>query len=207
MLANLAKCIRCISLPSYHTLLLLFNWCTLIFGGQPIHFLLMGIGILFTSQMTLLDTHGSFHSKPSHMPIQCLTNSIPFQKNNLTLTSSVFKLIGGEYRSLAHLLTKLGIQFRHPCLHTHQQNAQAERKYLHIIEMGLSMLAQANLHLKFQQDAFSSAVFVINTLPTHVLYFHSPYQLLFGHTPDYSFLKVFCYSYFPYLYPYNHHNL
>lgn len=104
-------------------------------------------------------------------------------------------------------MTKLGIHFRHPCPHTHQQNGRAERKHLHIVEMGLSMLAQANLPLKFWWDAFNSAVFIINRLPAPVLNFLSPFQLLFGHIPDYSFLKVFGCSCFPYLRAYNHHKL
>lgn len=42
--------------------------------------------------------------------------------------------LGGwcEYRSLLPLLKDLGIVFRHPCPHTHQQNGRAERKHRHI---------------------------------------------------------------------------
>ena len=56
---------------------------------------------------------------------------------------------GGEYKSLSPLLQKLGIQFRHSCPHAHYQNGRAERKHRHIVELGLTLLAQANMPLRF----------------------------------------------------------
>ena len=56
---------------------------------------------------------------------------------------------GGEYRSRVPYLQNLGIHFRHPCPHTHQQHGKAERKHQHIVEIGLTLLAQAKLPLKF----------------------------------------------------------
>ena len=47
---------------------------------------------------------------------------------------------GGEYRSLAPLLAQLGIVFRHPCPHSHQENGKAERKHHYIVELGLLCL-------------------------------------------------------------------
>lgn len=127
-------------------------------------------------------------------------------KDNLILKLSVFKQIwGGEYRTLVPFLLKLGIQFRHPCPHTHQQNGRAERKHLHIVETGLSLLAQASLPFKFWWDAFVTSVFIINRLPTPILQNSSPFQCLFGRAPDYKFLKVFGCACFPYLRPYNSH--
>lgn len=70
---------------------------------------------------------------------------------------------GGEYISLLPLLENLGINFRHPCPHTHQQHGKAERKHQHIIETALTLLAQAELPLKFWWDACVS-VLVLNLL-------------------------------------------
>ena len=49
---------------------------------------------------------------------------------------------GGEYRSLSPLL-QLGIQFRHSCPYAHYQNGRAKRKHRHIVELGLTLFAQA----------------------------------------------------------------
>ena len=50
---------------------------------------------------------------------------------------------GGEFRPFLPILSSLGIQFRHLCPHVHQQNGRAERLHQHIVELGLTLLAQA----------------------------------------------------------------
>ncbi|KAG8500106.1 hypothetical protein CXB51_003624 [Gossypium anomalum] len=93
----------------------------------------------------------------------------------------------------------LGILHRVSCPHTSEQNGVAERKHRHIVETGLTLLAQANLPMKYWGYAFCSAVHLINRLPTPVLDGRSPYQSLFNHEPTYDHLRVFgCYC-FPYL--------
>ena len=54
------------------------------------------------------------------------------------------------------------------------------------MEIGLSLLAQSRLSSSFWVDAFVTAVFLINRLPTPVLHNDSPYAKLFQHSPDYS---------------------
>ncbi|KAJ4718927.1 Retrovirus-related Pol polyprotein from transposon TNT 1-94 [Melia azedarach] len=71
--------------------------------------------------------------------------------------------------------------------------------------MGLTLLAQASLPLKFWWDAFHTSVFLINRLPTPVLHRFSPYKKLHHVQPDYSFLKVFGCACFPFLRDYNKH--
>ena len=110
---------------------------------------------------------------------------------------------GGEYRSFLPYMQQKGIQFRHPCPHTHPQNGKAERKHRHIVEVGLCLLAQAHMSLDFWWEAFSSAVFLINRLPSVVLQFDSPFKCLFNQVPDYTFLKVFGCACYPYLRPYH----
>ena len=112
---------------------------------------------------------------------------------------------GCEYKSLLPILFCLGIQFTHPCLHTHQQNSKAERKHMHVVEMSLYLLANGSLPFKFWWDAFVSSTFTINRLPTPLIGHISQFQKLFGHVLDYSFLKVFGCAYFPYLCLYNNH--
>ena len=70
---------------------------------------------------------------------------------------------------------------------------------MHIVELGLTLLAKAGLPLKYWWDSFVSAVFIINRLPTPSLDQATPYYLLFQQAPYYSFFKTFgcsCYPYF-----------
>ena len=114
---------------------------------------------------------------------------------------------GGEFRSLSSVFSQLGIGFRHPCPYTHEQNGKVERKHRHIVEIGLTLLAQASLPLKFWWHAFASAVFLINCLPTPILHNISPFEAVHNRRPDYMQFKVFGCSCFPHLRPYNKHKL
>ena len=57
--------------------------------------------------------------------------------------------LGGEFRVLSDFLSQNGIKFRHSCPYTHHQNGLVERKHRHIIELPLTLLAQANLPCQF----------------------------------------------------------
>ena len=113
----------------------------------------------------------------------------------------------GEFRPFLSYLAEQGIQFRHPCPYIHHQNRKIERKHRHIVETGLTFLAQAHLPLKFWWNAFHTATFIINRLPTPILDNKSPFEKLFTKKPDYSVMRVFGCACFPYLRPYNHHKL
>jgi len=52
---------------------------------------------------------------------------------------------GGEYPSLHTYFENIGIQHRITCPHTSQQNKSVERKYRHIIEIGLSLLSHSHV--------------------------------------------------------------
>ncbi|KAI5336524.1 hypothetical protein L3X38_015792 [Prunus dulcis] len=73
--------------------------------------------------------------------------------------------------------------------------------------MGLCLLAQSRLPSSFWVEAFSTAVFLINRLPTPQLDNLSPYEKLLHRPPDYKFLKSFGCAYFPHMVPYNKHKL
>jgi histone deacetylase 1/2 len=53
-------------------------------------------------------------------------------------------------------------------------NKIAKRKHRHIVKVGLALLANASMPLKFWDDAFITATFLINMLPTKVLNFEIP---------------------------------
>ena len=52
---------------------------------------------------------------------------------------------GGEYQKLNSFFQKIGIVHHVSCPHAHQQNGSAERKHRLIVEVGLSLLAQASI--------------------------------------------------------------
>jgi hypothetical protein len=114
---------------------------------------------------------------------------------------------GGEFRSLNKFFENCGIVHRVACPHTHQQNGAVERKHRHIVETGLAFLYHASVPLRFWDDAFQTACYLINCLPTPILHQKSSFESLFHSSPDYSLLKIFGSACWPNLRPYNSHKL
>lgn len=74
----------------------------------------------------------------------------------------------------------------------HQQNGKVEQKHLHIVVVGLTLLAQANLPLEFWLEAFDEkSVYLINRLPSSTIQNNSPHMLFYNSLPNYSYVKTF----------------
>jgi len=126
-----------------------------------------------------------------------------------TQLSSVSNLIGvGNIRKIIiHFFHSLCIAHRVSCPHTHQQNGLAERKHRHIVETGLALLAHAHVPIKFWDDAFLTATYLINRMPTRVIDNTIPLEHLFHTPPNYTLLRVFGCACWPHLRAYNNRKL
>jgi hypothetical protein len=98
---------------------------------------------------------------------------------------------GGEYQKLNSFFQKVGITHLVSCSHARQQNCPAECKHNHIVEVGMSLLAYAYMPLKYWDEAFLTAVYLINRLLSHVIDSQTTGERLFGDKGDYSFLRIF----------------
>ena len=70
----------------------------------------------------------------------------------------------------------------------------------HILETVRTLLLAALAPPKFWCDAVQTAVYLINCLPSFVLGQTTPFGVLLGHTPSYSYLRVFgclCFVHIP----------
>ncbi|KAM1824444.1 hypothetical protein ACFX13_024030 [Malus domestica] len=116
---------------------------------------------------------------------------------------------GGEYKSHAftQFLAANGISQRFSCPKHPEQNGIAERKHRHIVETSIVMLSKSHMPNRFWFDACSTALYLINRLPTKLLSYASPYEKLFQKQPKYDTLKVFGCRCFPWLVPYMQNKL
>ncbi|KAD6796180.1 hypothetical protein E3N88_07076 [Mikania micrantha] len=114
---------------------------------------------------------------------------------------------GGEFRKLTPFLSSLGIQHRFSCPHTSEQNGMVERRHRHVVETGLTLLAQSNVPHRFWHFAFETAVYLINRMPSRTNSHTSPFEHLFKRKPDLSFLRVFGCQCYPHLRSYNTHKM
>jgi transposase InsO family protein len=111
---------------------------------------------------------------------------------------------GGEFTKqefIDHLLCN-GIVHLFSCPSTPEQNSIAERKHRHVVELGLAMMLNASIPKCFWVEAFLTATFLINRLPSPSLAMTSPYFLLHKKQPTYDLLRTFGCQCFPYLRPY-----
>ena len=114
---------------------------------------------------------------------------------------------GGEYEKLNSFFQKIGIAHHVSCPHAHQQNGSAERKHRDIVEKGLALLSQACMPLKFWDEAFLTATYLINRLPSKVINFQTPFERLYHKKPEYDALRVFGCACWPNLRPYHFRKL
>lgn len=68
-------------------------------------------------------------------------------------------------------------------------------------------MAHSHLPLKYWVEAFRTATYLTNRLPSKVIGNDTPLKRLFGIDPDYNFLKPFGCACFPFLRRYNTHKL
>jgi histone deacetylase 1/2 len=83
------------------------------------------------------------------------------------------------------------------------KNGSAERKHRRIVEVGLALLANASMPLKFWDEAFLTATFLINLLPRKVINHDTPVKRLLHSKPNYESLCIFGCACWPNLRPYN----
>ena len=145
---------------------------------------------------------------PIHCKSEVFSVFLGFKVQIETMLSLKIKCLrsdgGGEYvnNNFKKLLHECGIVHQLACPHTPEQNGCAERKHRHVVETGLTLLFNASMPLHYWVDAFSTATYLINRMPMRFLNFSSPWQQLFGNSPNYMTLKVFGCACYPWLRPY-----
>lgn len=65
----------------------------------------------------------------------------------------------------------------------------AERCYHHLVDTALTLMSHASFPNNLWPDAFHTATFLINRLPTPTLNGKSPYEIVYDTTPSYKILE------------------
>ncbi|XP_073136981.1 uncharacterized protein [Henckelia pumila] len=112
-----------------------------------------------------------------------------------TQHSSVIKFfrcnLGGEYtyNNFSQLLASDGTIHQTSCTDTPQQNGVVERKHRHLVEIARSFMLSAEVPSVYWGEAVLTASHVINRIPISHNSGLSPFEKLYGHSPDYSSLR------------------
>ena len=106
---------------------------------------------------------------------------------------------GGEFTSneMKEFYNNHGILLETSYPRTPQQNGVVERKHRHLLETARALMFEASLPKRFWGECVLTSAFLINRLPSKVIQNKTPYEIVFGHKPDYDFLKIFgCLAYY-----------
>ena len=89
---------------------------------------------------------------------------------------------GTEYtnRAFAEYLSSQGIQHQTTCPYTPEQNGVAERKNRHLLEVTRSMMISMNVPKHLWGQAVLTAAYLINRVPSRILDWKSPFEMLRG---------------------------
>ena len=92
-------------------------------------------------------------------------------------------------QSVTTFFQQKGIIHDSSCPYTPQQNEIAERKNGHLLAIIRALLFHHNVPKHYWGKAALTATFLINRLPSKILDFHSPIQLLTRFFPDLHILS------------------
>jgi len=82
---------------------------------------------------------------------------------------------------------------------TPQQNGVAERKNRDLLEQTQALMIQMHVPKSFWSQGVLSVAYIINWLPSRVLLFKSPLEVLQKQSPDVSHLRMFDCTCFVYI--------
>ncbi|KAL6312208.1 hypothetical protein AAG906_025550 [Vitis piasezkii] len=101
-----------------------------------------------------------------------------------------------QFTSLRSFFQDNGVIFQHSYVYTPQQNGVVERKHRHILQVARALKFHVQVPTQFWGECALIAVHIINRLPSPVLPFKTPFELLYSKPPSYSHLHVFgCLAY------------
>lgn len=151
--------------------------------------------------LTILDDHSRFTwvilIKGKHETQMHIQNFITMVQNQFGVAVKRIRTDNGLEFKMGTFYASKGILHQISCMETPQQNGRVERKHQHILGVARALLIQSRLPFKLWAHAIQHVVFLINRVPSSVLKGKISYEVLHGHLPDLSDLKVFgslCYA-------------
>ena len=98
---------------------------------------------------------------------------------------------------MTNFFVNKGIVHQTSCVNTPQKNSTFERKHGHLLNVVRALMIQSHLPKIYWSYSVIHVMYIINMLPTLVLNYSSPHEMLYKTKADFNGLKVFsslCYA-------------
>ena len=92
---------------------------------------------------------------------------------------------------MTNFFVNKGIVHQTSCVNTPQQNGIVERKHDHLLNVARALMIQSHLPKIYWSYSVIHVTYIINMLPTPVLNYSSPHEMLYKTEVDFTELKVF----------------
>ncbi|XP_028779846.1 uncharacterized protein LOC114736223 [Neltuma alba] len=93
-------------------------------------------------------------------------------------------------------LREKGIVHETSCPYTPEQNGIVERKHRTLIQVARGLIIQSGVPINYWGECVKMACFLVNRLPSKILKFQTPYEIVYGKIADYTNLRAFgCLAY------------
>ena len=148
--------------------------------------------------LTILDDYSKttwthlIHDKQQVFHI--ISNFLSYVSNQFNTTVKVIRSDNGTeifQQACCSLFASQGIIHQRSLPGLPQQNGRVERKHRHLLDIARTLRFHAGLPIKFWGDCLLTATYLINLMPTPVLNWKTPYELLMNKPVVFDHLKVF----------------
>lgn len=120
-----------------------------------------------------------------------LSTFIQMVKTNYKKDIKFFRTDNGiEFikKKVQDLFSQHGILHQRTCIYTPQQNGVVERRHRTLLEAARALMFQSSLPLKFWPYSILTATWMLNRVPSRILGWKTPYELLNMRVPEYHML-------------------